>query len=82
MEHRKKYHAKLVKLCMNFMRGKCQFQNEFCWFIHKIPQDKKTTTNDDSKAEEEMETESVFQKEKEKMKPPSQGEQTNIKRPN
>ena len=78
MEHRKKYHAKLVKLCMNFMRGKCQFQNECCWFIHNITQDK----NDDSKAVEEMETDSVFQKEKEKMKPPLQGEKTNIKMPN
>ena len=78
MEHRKKYHAKLVKFCMNFMRGKCQFRNESCWFIHNITQDK----NDDSKAVEEMETDSVFQKEKEKMKPPLQGEKTNIKMPN
>ena len=75
MGHRKKYHVNLVKQCTNFLEGKCRFQNEFCWFIHM-----KTTTKDDSKAEEAMETEndSDFQKEIEQTKPPSPASKANL----
>ena len=34
MEHKKILHIEKVALCWNFSSGKCDFSDEFCWFIH------------------------------------------------
>jgi predicted site-specific integrase-resolvase len=34
IKHKKKNHAKLVKLCNKFTNGTCNYGNERCWFRH------------------------------------------------
>ena len=35
MKHKKKEHTKKVDICWNYAGGKCEFEEEKCWFIHK-----------------------------------------------
>ena len=35
MKHKKKQHAENVQLCWNYADGKCEFDDEKCWFLHK-----------------------------------------------
>ena len=36
MSHKKIEHAVKVATCWNFSSGKCDFQDEECWFIHRL----------------------------------------------
>ena len=69
MKHRKKEHSEVVMPCRKFQNNECRFQDDSCWFIHvteseDIAEDAYKTT------EENMETESGFQKDIQNPKPP------------
>ena len=64
MKHRKTDHKTDVRVCNQFMEGKCRFKEEACWFSHHI-------VIDEEDEQKNMETEeSVFQKVQENLKPP------------
>ena len=70
MTHRKLKHAEIVMPCKKHQIKQCGFQDQTCWYKHE------TESNDDSvpkpmNEEQKMETESVFQKVTQNLKPPS-----------
>ena len=34
MVHKKKEHREKVKVCWNYSSGKCEFVENYCWFLH------------------------------------------------
>jgi hypothetical protein len=36
MVHKKKEHSEKVKICWNYSTGKCEFEDDLCWFLHTI----------------------------------------------
>ena len=57
MKHKKKVHGNLVSFCKNFAHGKCDFDENFCWFKH-------TADGMDTDSEEQ-----IFQNAQEKTPP-------------
>ena len=35
MTHRKAEHENTVATCRNYMEGRCSFEDEICWWIHR-----------------------------------------------
>ena len=62
MIHRKKEHASIVKDCEEFIKNQCRYQEDFCWYKHA------TKETDDEIME--IESNQVFQKVSENLKPP------------
>ena len=62
MIHRKREHGSIIKDCQEFINKKCRFQEDFCWFKHTIKE-----TDDEIM---EIESNQVFQKASENLKPP------------
>ena len=62
MKHRKKEHGNVVKECSEFIKNNCRFQEPACWFKHSI-----ITITD---GVTEFNSEQVFQKASENIKPP------------
>ena len=69
--HRKNAHKNVVKSCSQFNLGKCMFRDETCWFSHDV--EAVDETNENVEEDETDKSEQVFQKVKEKTKPPLQG---------
>ena len=62
MIHRKREHGSIVKNCQEFINNKGRFQEHFCWFKHIIKE-----TDDEIM---EIESNQVFPKASENLKPP------------
>ena len=79
MIHRKSEHKNFVKSCSQFNLGNCMFRDETCWFAHDVEAVDETNDNVEDETDK---SEQVFQKVKEKTKPPlqSQKEQKKISR--
>ena len=61
MIHRKHNHANLVKTCDNFIKSKCTFKEEFCWFKHDNEKmDIEDKDDEHEKGEEFNKNSSVF----------------------
>jgi hypothetical protein len=70
MTHRKKTHKRLIKACTQYALGTCRFRQESCWFEHGSVDTNESKMEDNSENEEKDETEQVFQKVSENLKPP------------
>ena len=35
MKHKKEEHTEKVDICWQYLGGKCEFEEEKCWFLHK-----------------------------------------------
>ena len=69
MVHRKKEHGSIIKPCNLYQDNSCRFTNESCWFRHNLENDDNNIQEEDVD-DEQMETDSVFQKVWENLKPP------------
>ena len=73
MIHRKRIHKSMVRKCTDYIKYQCRFQEKFCWFVHENEEmeiENSIENDQNSKETEHNETNSVFQKVKEDLKPP------------
>ena len=72
MRHRKLNHSKVVRQCEMFKRNNCRFKSDSCWFLHEmVVPTKDTNEGEEVIMEEEINSQSVFQKTSWNMKPPN-----------
>ena len=70
MIHRKKAHNRLIKSCTQYALGMCRFKQESCWFEHGQEDTVERNKENIPENVEKDETEQVFQKVSENLKPP------------
>ena len=75
MNHRRAEHFSKVRKCTNFMQNKCRFLNNSCWYLHEEEEMDIDDTNEKDDVnpgmkKSETESDSVFRKATENLKPP------------
>ena len=71
MKHRKRDHKQIVKVCEKFKEQLCRYKSDSCWYSHEEEVDK----NESGKEERVNNSQSVFQKSSQDLKPPFQNVQ-------
>ena len=82
MLHRKIEHRNLVRICNNYVKNNCMFQNKSCWFLHEEESfefEEHLEKEDEEISENKTESDSDFQKVFQNMKPPIGGRKTKQK---
>ena len=74
MQHRKRNHPKVVRICEKFKENACRYTNTSCWWQHEMDTVNKSDENtiDDEVIEEECNPQSVFRTTSWNLKPPFQ----------
>ena len=74
LDHRKKDHLNIVKICNKYKERKCGFHEDFCWFRHEkealVNSDEEMDIGSGSENEEYEPKKSVFHETPRKQKPP------------